>query len=171
MTDLDTIIGTASLDKPIRVASSSTLREVASRMEDSGVSCLLVGMSTAWLVTDHDLAGALAAGLDAEAPVEEIVVKTPVWATESTSLVDAVNMMINHGIRHLLVLAATGETLGVLSLATATKLLVDRREPRVGHSSKGSAIPDSRSRASHHGTSIIQDGPAPVHLNSSYPPI
>jgi signal-transduction protein with cAMP-binding, CBS, and nucleotidyltransferase domain len=130
MSELKKLIDTASLDKALRVPRGSTLREVAATMEDAKTSCLLVGISTTWLVTDHDLAGALAAGLDSEASVERIAVKSPVWATESTELLDAVNMMIHHHIRHLLVLAATGEPLGVLSLATATRLLLDMNGPR-----------------------------------------
>src|ERR1017187_6010037 len=115
MSGLDAMIDAAELDKPVRVARTATLREVAAAMEDARASCVLVGASPSWLVTDHDLAGALAAGLDAGAPVDQIVSKAPVWATNSTTLLDAVNMMLDHGIRHLLVLTATGEPGGVLS--------------------------------------------------------
>jgi CBS domain-containing protein len=125
MNALDMMIGADQLDKPIRVARNATLREVAATMEDSRASCVLVGVSSPWLVTDHDLAGALASGLDAGAPVDQVVTKTPVWATNGTTLLDAVNMMLGHGIRHLLVLTATGEPMGLLSLATATRLLLD----------------------------------------------
>ncbi len=125
MDALDMMIGAAQLDTPIRVARNATLREVAAAMEDSRVSCVLVGVSPSWLVTDHDLAGALASGLGAGAPVDQVVTKTPVWATNGTTLLDAVHMMLGHGIRHLLVLTATGEPMGVLSLATATRLLLD----------------------------------------------
>jgi CBS domain-containing protein len=103
MTDVDTMIGEISLDKPIRVPGGATLREMAGTMEDAHTTCALVGVSPPRLVTDHDLAGAVAAGLGADAPVEQVATKSPVWATTSTTLRDAVAMMVNHGIRHLLV--------------------------------------------------------------------
>jgi CBS domain-containing protein len=125
MNTLNTMIDASHLEIPIRVVQNATLREAASAMEDSRSSCVLVGVSPSWLVTEHDLVGALAAGLDAGAPVDQIVTKAPVWATNSTTLLDAVDTMLHHGIRHLLVLSATGEPMGVLSLATATRLLLD----------------------------------------------
>lgn len=129
MTDADTMIGSVPLDKPLRVSGSASLREVAGTMEDARTSCVLVGVNPPRLVTDHDLAGALAAGLGALASVEQIATKAPVWATTSTTVRDAVSMMINHGIRHLLVLTPRGEAQGVLSLATATRLLLDATSP------------------------------------------
>lgn len=123
MNTLNMMIDAAQLDNPIRVARNATLRDVATAMEDSRASCVLVGVNPSWLVTDHDLVGALAGGLEGEAPVDQVVTKTPLWATNT--LLDAVDMMLGHGIRHLLVLTATGEPMGVLSLATATRLLLD----------------------------------------------
>jgi len=128
MTDVDTTIGTLPLDAPLRVAVGATLREVAGLMEDTRTSCVLVGANRG-LVTEHDLAGALAAGLGADAPVEQVTTKAPVWATTSTTLLDAITMMVDNGIRHLLVLTAQGEPKGVLSLAVATELLLDLTTP------------------------------------------
>ena len=129
MTDVDSMIGEVPLDKPLRVSGSASLREVAGTMEDAHTSCVLVGANPPRIVTDHDLAGALAAGLGAQASVEQIATKAPVWATTSTTVRDAASMMINHGIRHLLVLTPRGEAQGMLTLATATRLLLDATSP------------------------------------------
>jgi CBS domain-containing protein len=128
MTDVDTLIVALPLDKPVRVAASATLREVAGLMEDADTSCVLVGTDGA-LVTEHDLAGALAAGLGPDSPVEQVATKVPVWATPSTTLLDAIAMMIEHGVRHLLVLGAHAEPYGVLSLATATDSILNVTTP------------------------------------------
>lgn len=135
MTDISPMIGDITIDKPLRVSGGAVLREVAGIMEDVGVTCALVGEGSSHLVTDHDLAGALAAGLGADAPIDQVATKTPVWATTSSTLADAVTMMLNHKIRHLLVLAPTGQAHGVLSLSTATRLLLDASAPlpRVGN--------------------------------------
>ena len=128
MTDVDTLIVTLPLDKPVRVAGSATLREVAALMEDAHTSCVLVGANGA-VVTEHDLAGALAAGLGPDSPVEQVATKVPVWATPSTTLLDALAMMVEHGVRHLLVLGAHLEPYGVLSLSTATDSFLNVTTP------------------------------------------
>jgi CBS domain-containing protein len=129
VTEVDTMISAISLDKPVRVPGSASLREAAGTMEDEGTSCVLVGGRPLRLLTDHDLAGAVAAGLGPDAPVEQVATKEPVWVTASTTLRDAVTMMVNHSIRHLLVLTPGGEAQGLLSLSTATRLLLDVPAP------------------------------------------
>jgi nucleotide-binding universal stress UspA family protein len=105
------------------------LRAVAAVMEDAKVSCVLVGTGTA-IVTEHDVADALASGLTAESPVGPVSTRTPVWATTSSTLVDAVGMMVARGVRHLLVLSPDGSVVGVLGLTEATRVLLDQA---VGH--------------------------------------
>ena len=119
-------IGDLDLQPPLRVARDATLRAVAGAMEDAGISCVLVGTSPPWVVTEHDLAGALAAGMPADATVDQVATRTPVWATPTSTLLDALGMMVTHGIRHLLVISAAGEPEGILGLPEATRLLLER---------------------------------------------
>lgn len=112
------------LRHPVRVPSSATVREVAGTMEDLHVSCVLVGTAPTSLVTEYDLAGALAAGLDANAAVNQVATRDPLWASTGTTLVDAVGMMTGAGVRHLLVLSPDGTERGVLSLTEATRALL-----------------------------------------------
>jgi CBS domain-containing protein len=128
VTDVDSLIDALPLDRPLRVAGSATLREVAGMMDDADASCVLVGANRG-LVTEHDLAGALAAGLSPDSAVEQVATKAPVWATTATTLLDAVTMMVEHGIRHLLVLSPQGEACGVLSLSTAMRVFLDVTTP------------------------------------------
>jgi uncharacterized protein len=112
-----------ALRPPVRLGRDVTMREVAGAMADGHVSCVLVGEHPAWLVTEHDLAGAVASSLDGTAPAAAVATKTPIWATTSSSVAEAVQMMLGHGVRHLVVITPQGEPMGTLSLIDAVMLL------------------------------------------------
>jgi len=113
------------LSEPVRVGHGSTIRDVAATMADHHVSCVFVGSHPMWLVTEHDVAGALAAGLDADASIDLIANRTPRWITTASTVRDAVDMMVQRRIRELLVLTPEGAPAGVLSLAEASRLLLE----------------------------------------------
>lgn len=112
-----------ALEAPARLPASASLREVAALMEDRKLSCVLVGPGIS-VVTEHDLAGALAAGLHPSAPVGQVSTNEAVRVTADTTLHEAVGTMGACGIRHLVVLSPGGEVQGVLSLAQATRVLL-----------------------------------------------
>jgi CBS domain-containing protein len=120
-------LGQLALRPPLRVDRSTTVRAVAGLLEDEGATCALVSADGPAVVTDHDLAGALAAGLSPEAPVGQLASRSPVWATTATTVVDAVRLMVDHGIRHLVVLEPGGTVRGLLGLAEATRALLGDR--------------------------------------------
>jgi len=126
---VDTIIGTLPLDDPLTVAGATTLRDTAAVMARRGLTCVLVATEPAGLVTDHDLAAALAAGHGPDLLVEEIATRSPVRAPVDSTLLDAVTTMVDHRIRHLLVVDGAGRPQGVLSLVVATQLLLDISVP------------------------------------------
>jgi CBS domain-containing protein len=113
-----------------RVSAGATLREVAATMADHRVSSVLVG-NESLIVTEHDLAGALAAGIDPVSPVGQLSSTRPVWATTDSTLLDAVDLMVTNGIRHLIVRSPAGEVHAVLPLETATEILLGKPPP--GH--------------------------------------
>ena len=117
-----------TLDPPTRLPAESTIRQAAGCMEDGDVSCVFVGPRMA-VVTEHDLAGALASGLDAGAPLDQIATRTPLWLTTSNTVTEAVSLMVGHDVRHLVVISSRGVVLGTLSLSVATAALLDRPEP------------------------------------------
>jgi CBS domain-containing protein len=126
---VDTTIGTLPLDDPLTIAGATTLRETAAVMARRGLTCVLVATEPAGLVTDHDLAGALAAGHGPDVLVEEIATRAPVWAAVDSTLIEAVITMVEHRIRHLLVVDGAGRPQGVLSLLVATQMLLDVSVP------------------------------------------
>ena len=118
------------LRPPARVGRDATVRTVAAAMEDGAVSAVLVGADPGWLVTEHDLIGALAAGLAPDAPAEQVATRTPVLATTTTTVSEAAALMTRHGVRHLVVTTAAGEPVGLVSALDVIRHLVDRTGPR-----------------------------------------
>lgn len=121
----DVRLGELPLDAPVRVFPQASLREVAALMADRGVSAVLVGSEPLAMVTEHDLADALAAGLGPSAEVSQISHPFPVWATPNTTLNDAVRLMARHHIRHLLVLRPDGVVVGQLGVLAAAGRLAN----------------------------------------------
>ncbi len=122
-------IGALALDPPVRLAEDTTVAGAAQAMEDAGLSCVLIGGGAPRLVTDHDLALAVAAGVAPGAPVMQVATREPVWATMSTTVADAAALMTGNGIRHLVVIAPDGEVAGILSLLAATRALLEWASP------------------------------------------
>lgn len=129
-----TPIGQLSLRKLVTVPSGLTLREVASRLEKANVSSALIethGLPREF-VSERDLARGLAKGRGPTDTVETVATKGPVWATTTTTLGEAADMMVQHEIRHLLVLSADGEAVGVLSMRDVFPVLLRRARQRPG---------------------------------------
>ncbi len=119
-------LGEIGLRPPIRIGRDATIREAAAAMEDAQVSSVLLGDHPTWLVSEHDLVGALAAGLDPEEQASEVATRTVLWATTTTTVAEAAAMMAKHCVHHLLVITADATPVGVLSIREALRqLLVD----------------------------------------------
>ena len=129
MTTTERRLAELEFEPGVRVPEDTTLRSVAGVMEDTGLSCVLVGSGPPRVVTEHDLAGAVAAGLPGETPVARVATREPVWATMSTTVRDAVGLMTGNGIRHLVVLDPRGDVAGVVSLLDAVRWLLDPAPP------------------------------------------
>jgi CBS domain-containing protein len=117
------------LDPPVRVGADETLQDVARRMQGEEVSALLVGADPPSFVSERDLAHALAAGLGPEAPVSRVATEAPLRVTETMTLGEAAATMVSHGVRHLIVVNAGGDTVGVLSVRSALRTLLHEVEP------------------------------------------
>jgi uncharacterized protein len=126
-------LGDLSLRRPVTVSRDATIRVLAGAMEDEAVSAVLVGEHPGWLVTEHDLTGAIAAGLDPDAPATQVATKTSLCATASTTVSEAAAIMVNHGVRHLPVVTADGEPIGLLSMLDVIRLLLGDGVPRAAN--------------------------------------
>lgn len=120
----DRPVGDLHLQPPLRVGGGTTLRQAAAAMADARVSCLVVGTTHPWVVTEHDVAGAVAAGCPPDTAVDTVANHAPVWVTTTSSVAEAVEIMVHHGIRHVLVLEGDGRLRGILGLTEATEALL-----------------------------------------------
>jgi CBS domain-containing protein len=98
-------------------------------MQLEEVSALLVGPDPPSFVSERDLAHALAAGLGPEARVGRVATELPLRVTETMTLGEAAATMVSHGIRHLIVVDGGGDTVGVLSMRGALRILLHEVEP------------------------------------------
>ena len=113
---------------PYLCGPATTLAEAALAMEGSDLGSLAVveGMSLLGLVTERDLRGAIAGGLDLnDTPVSQIMGADPDTFDPDLDVWDAASWMAESDYRHLPVVDDDGTVLGVISLRDLLKALVD----------------------------------------------
>lgn len=112
------VLCTAPPELPIRAA--------ARRLSECGATSLVVPLRDGvGILTDRDLRTVIADGVDTGAPVS-VAMTAPAWTVAADRLGAEVLLdMLDRGVRHVPVLAPTGEVLGVLSdvdvVATTTR--------------------------------------------------
>jgi CBS domain-containing protein len=119
-------------ERPAICDEGTPLREAARRMVESGASSTLVKLSDGGLgiVTDHDLRSRVVArGLSLETPVRKVVTTPVVTARADEASTELMLAMLDHGIRHLPVVSARNEVLGVVT--DLDLLALDSRTPFV----------------------------------------
>jgi CBS domain-containing protein len=105
-------------ERPVICEPSVSLREAARRMVETGASSVMVGLEDGefGILTDHDLRSRVVAqGLSLDSPVRDVLT-TPVFTARADQpAAELMLAMLGHGIRHLPVLSATDEVLGVVT--------------------------------------------------------
>jgi CBS domain-containing protein len=105
-------------EQPIVCEPSISLRHAARRMADSGASSVLVRLDGGQLgiVTDQDLRRRVVAdGLSVDSAISQVMTTPVVTIGPERNGADVLMVMLDHGIRHLPVIAPGGEVLGVIS--------------------------------------------------------
>ncbi|TQM37595.1 putative nucleotidyltransferase substrate binding domain-containing protein [Pseudonocardia cypriaca] len=98
-------------------APALSIRETAQRMTASGASAVVVPLrdGRVGILTDRDLRRVIAEGTDTAAPVSAAM-SAPAWTVAADRLGGEVLLdMLDRGVRHVPVLDATGQVLGVLT--------------------------------------------------------
>jgi CBS domain-containing protein len=101
----------------VRASPALPIREAAQRMTASGASAVVVplGDGRVGILTDRDLRRVIAEGTDTAAPVSAAM-SAPAWTVAADRLGGEVLLdMLDRGVRHVPVLDATGQVLGVLT--------------------------------------------------------
>jgi signal-transduction protein with cAMP-binding, CBS, and nucleotidyltransferase domain len=114
----------------VHVERDATLLTASQIMQSTNVSALLVGKHADAIVTERDLARALANGRHPDDPVETIATFHPVTVTGRISVIEAAALMLNDEIRHLVIDLGEG-SMGVLSLRAVMAALLQASDPHV----------------------------------------
>lgn len=128
LTDINSSLADLRFAEVVRVPIGTSLGEVARRLREANVSSAVVGDSPApsTIVTERDLTKALAEGKSSADPVESVATRTPLWATVTSRVEDAADIMLHHEIRHLIVIGPEGRPVGVLSMRDVFSVLLDQ---------------------------------------------
>lgn len=107
------------------VAPSDSVQHAAKQMSEHRVSSVMVleNGKLIGIVTDRDLRNrVVAAGLNTQLPVKQIMTEAPAYLTKHKTLFDAISIMSRHGINHLPVLdAVTQEPVGMITNTDISK--------------------------------------------------
>ncbi|HXR21548.1 MAG TPA: CBS domain-containing protein, partial [Acidimicrobiales bacterium] len=126
-------VGLIAHGKPVQVAGNCSIGEAAQIMRAANISSALVAglpEQSPGIVTERDLARALAAGLGPMDRLSNVAVLHPVAVSSSMSVIDAAAKMLHDEIRHLLVVDE-GDLVGILSIRDIMAVLLHSLTPEV----------------------------------------
>lgn len=115
----------------VRCAPEDPVRQVARRIGDAGLTCALVEFRDGLgIVTDMDFRSKVATGeVDVDAPVHRIARRPARTVSGDTTVATALLEMVEHGLRHLVVVDAEGCPIGVLRVVDLAS--AELRDPLV----------------------------------------
>jgi CBS domain-containing protein len=108
----------------IDVEPAETLQAAAQEMREGKISSVLVTEDgyLIGILTERDMVKAVAEGIDTEnVHVRDYMTPTPVAVNPETSVEEAVQIMLEHGFRHLPVVDGERELKGVVSIRDLAK--------------------------------------------------
>jgi CBS domain-containing protein len=111
------VVGDLVTSRPVVVGTETSLRWAARQLEMGGASAAVVGHTrrVAGVITEHDLAEAIARGDDVDAtPVH--VAMTPYFASvDATTTIEEAKEAARAGQFHFVAVSSEGEVVGLLS--------------------------------------------------------
>lgn len=113
----------------VTIDPEASLRDAATLMETTHVSALLVAGDRG-VLTERDLARALAHGVDPDSPVLATATRYPLVVPSAMSVLDACAVMLNEDVRHLVVDDGADGT-GVVSIRDVAAVLLQSARPEL----------------------------------------
>lgn len=110
----------------VTASTGDTVKVAVDLMASNRVGSVLVMESgrLAGIFTERDLVNHLHRGGGLDDKLGDVMTRNPITVREDESLWKAVMLMVEHGIRHLPVVNAEGDLVGVLSIRDALRALV-----------------------------------------------
>ena len=109
------------------IKENDSIRDAAKEMKEHNLGALVViddSGKVIGIITERDLVKVLADGrLDAK--VKDYMTKDVIGVTEDTPVTDALEVMLDHGFRHLPILGKDGKIDGIVSIRDLSKALLD----------------------------------------------
>jgi signal-transduction protein with cAMP-binding, CBS, and nucleotidyltransferase domain len=124
-----TPLGRLALPEVTIVSESDSLATVAAAFERDGSSCALLAEGPLRVVTERDMTLAWAQNRLADDPCASVATEHPYWVASTTSVGQAAPMMLDLGIRHLIVVDSGGVPCAVVSMPELLAILVQAQEP------------------------------------------
>lgn len=118
----------------VKAEEQATLGQAAALMELEHVSAVLVGAPPSGVLTEHDLARALAGQHGPDDALAPFVSRPIVSFPAETPIVEAAALMLNQEIRHVIVDLPGGEQ-AIVSLRSVMAALLQAVDPRLWLSS------------------------------------
>ncbi len=112
------------LPPPVWLDDRASLQDVARRMCDAGVSAVIIGPDAA-IVTEHDVVRALAAGEAPGTPALAYASAEILSLPGDASVAHTLAAMLHAGVRHVVIVDATGLPSAVLPLSAAAAFVLD----------------------------------------------
>jgi CBS domain-containing protein len=110
-------------DVKVRLRPEDTLRSAASALRDARTGLAIVVTPSGAVLTERDVLRAIAASADLDTtPVRDYMTPDPIAVEPESPLDAACDLMIAHGVRHLLVIEG-GTLVGVLNMRDVVGVL------------------------------------------------
>lgn len=111
----------------VTARGDASVREAARLMHEAGVGSVIVVDDTGRLVgvfTERDLVRVVAEGRDLDVPIERYMTREVASVRPDTPILEAGDLMVRLGVRHLPVVDDTGRLVGVISIRDICQRLI-----------------------------------------------
>ena len=142
-TGVGTTLAELHLGPVVTVSEHDSLADVARRMEAEGVSCVLVEEPPLRVLSEHDLA--LAWMRHAESlGAADVASLRPYWVRSTARLVEAAGLMVDLGVRHLVVVDVEDRAVGLVSMPEVLSALLGCQDPALVYASFAAVLRRTR---------------------------
>ena len=137
---LGTTLGEVCVRQAVTVSEHDTLAFVARVIAENRAFSALIAEPPLRVVTERDLALAWSHGRRPDDEVADIVSGRARWALDTTRVMEAAGMMIDLGIRHLVVVDRHDEPIGVVAMPELLAALLSAQDPTTIYASFAVAL-------------------------------